>query len=205
MDKDQNIVKKSEIYESLRSKNLGALLLTALGSFAGIAAVVLAIKGEINVSEWYDYLAVILLGGFGIIMLIFLIYIIKGMFTPSKSTLFERFGDAENVSRIISIMNKTKMYEDYNIIVSQDYIMEKDVYGSLLKLDDVRRIYIRVHKVNYVTSEYGLVLCDKYGEVEYKYERRERPIIEKLIMMLKKRCPTAQFGYLNLQNIALED
>ena len=114
---------------------------------------------------------------------------------PLKCSVFKKYGSLEQVHRLVQEIEQSKEFDDGNIIISQDYILDpKDVEGLFL-CDEV----IEVHKVlsayRCVVDDYYIEITDKSGSSHrFNYKIGEEVRLDFAIDFLQIKCLCATFG-----------
>lgn len=113
---------------------------------------------------------------------------------PENSKVFKKYGPPSNVEKIISNAKKNKIYEDYNFIISKDYIYDKGNYETLISCDNVLGAYKSVYTRSGVVLYYKIVITDKYYQsiiIKYSHDAD----IDAILKIISKICPNAKVGY----------
>lgn len=115
---------------------------------------------------------------------------------PEKSDLLKKYGDVNKISKILDEIEKTKEYEDKNLVISKNYISDKKDIEKIVKCSDVLGVHKLVHKTNYVIDYYKIIITDKYGqETSYRYGARDEELCNELLTLLGAKCNNAELGY----------
>ncbi len=123
---------------------------------------------------------------------------------PLKDDVFKKYGSPQKVSKILNELEKNKIYEDKNMIISKNYISDKRNIAKLVACEDVLGAHKVVHKTNYIVDYYAVQIIDKYRHsTGYTYGVKEEETVHKILSILDKICPNAEIGYTNeeLKNI----
>lgn len=119
---------------------------------------------------------------------------------PSKDNVFKKYGSPKKVQQILNKLNKNKIYEDDNLIMSQKYITNKKDFSDLTCFNDVLGVHKLHHKKNNITNYYGVILTDKYGfEHSYTYTVKNEKKCDELLLLIANLCPNAEIGYTKQQ------
>ena len=121
---------------------------------------------------------------------------IKSAMNPLEDDVFKKYGSPKKVKEMLNDLNKNKIYEDKNIIMSKKYITNKNSFSDLIAFDDV----LGVHKLKTTKMGmpyyYGVILTDKYGqEHRYTYNVLDQKECDKLLEMTASLCKYAEKGY----------
>lgn len=130
---------------------------------------------------------------------IFIKYLIVA-FNPTKDNVFKKYGSPKDVQKILDNLNKNKIYEDDNLIMSNNYITRKKDYSDLVCFKDILGVHKLQHKRNGFINYFGVVLTDKYGfEHSYNYEVNNEKQCDELLLLISSLCPNAELGYTKKQ------
>ncbi len=149
-------------------------------------------------SEMLKYMIFLIAGTgyFGFILTRGAIETAKVVIDPSKSDVFKKYGDESVIMKIVDEIEKTVEYDDGKIVISQNYVFDKNDIEKLVACKDVLRVHKLEHKTNFFTDGYALVITDKYDcEIKYFYNSQDEETVDKLIAMLSEKCTNAMFGY----------
>lgn len=113
---------------------------------------------------------------------------------PSECDLFKKYGDEDEISRIMWEISCTKEYEDKYIIISQNYICNPKKIASIVACNDVLGAHKYLHKTNFVVDSVCIDITDKYGKV-YRFETYNEAKCDELLKYLVYKCKNAMFGY----------
>lgn len=115
---------------------------------------------------------------------------------PMKADVFKKYGSPKKVAKIIEEIENLKIYEDFHLIISQNYISDKNDYSKIVLCSDVLGVHKLVHKTNYRIDYYQIVITDKYNQTTtYQYNRNEEEKVNKLLLLIGSKCPNAVLGY----------
>lgn len=115
---------------------------------------------------------------------------------PMKDDVFKKYGTPENVSKIINEINQNKIYEDRNMIISKEYITDKENIAKLVACKDILGAHKVVHRTNFVIDWYGLEIIDKYRDsIGYTYGAKEENTVNQILGIIGSLCPNAEIGY----------
>lgn len=121
---------------------------------------------------------------------------IKLVIYPEKSDIFKKYGNVDKIQKIIDEINTTKIYEDKNLIISENYICDRNDIEKIVKCSDILGIYKEIHKVNYIIDCYKIIIIDKYGqETSYAYKPSDDQLCNQLLHLLSFKCKNAKLGY----------
>lgn len=115
---------------------------------------------------------------------------------PEKSDIFKKYGGIDKIQKIIDEIEKTKEYEDKNLIISKNYICDRKDLEKIVKCSDVLGVHKLVHKTNFVIDYYKIIITDKYGhETSYVYYRDQDKLCNELLALIGSKCKNAELGY----------
>lgn len=124
---------------------------------------------------------------------------IKGLIIfvdPTKDPVFKKYGSPAKVASIIDNIEKHKIYENKNIILSDKYYFNKHDYSDLVAFDDILGVHKLVHKRNFYIDYYAVQIIDKYGfEHSITFRPKEENECNKLLEIFADRCLFAEIGY----------
>lgn len=148
---------------------------------------------------WY-LIVILIFGFFNYFLLTSFVHTVILIFNPLKADIFKKYGSPNQIANILEEIEGSIIYQDKSITISNDYICDLSNYDSIVKCEDVLGIHKLVHKTNFVTDYYQIVLTDKYGqEVSYKYKCRDEDKVNNLLQIIAERCPNAEWGYTEKQ------
>lgn len=114
---------------------------------------------------------------------------------PNKNNIYNLYG---NLDDVVNEISSSIEYDDKQIIISKNYIICKKDYRKLVHLNDILGVYIQVHKTNYVTDSYNIIVHNKYNDVyNFEYSNYEKDIANNVLAILTFKCKNAKFGYTN--------
>lgn len=138
----------------------------------------------------------VLFGFFAVFVDISFVKMIILIVSPEKSDLFKKYGSVEKIQKILNEIEKTKEYEDKNLVVSKNYLCDKKDLEKIVKCSDVLGVHKLVHKTNFVIDYYKIVITDKYGEeTSYTYNASQEELCNKLLVLISSKCHNAEIGY----------
>lgn len=122
--------------------------------------------------------------------LIALLYDAMLIIKPKTSNIITRYGDLNNLSKILETIYNDVVYQDDNIVISSEYILNKKWISNLVAINDILWIYEKTTKYNgIITKDKKIVVRDAHGdEREYKYS-------DTLFSLFSKICINAKVGY----------
>ncbi len=124
------------------------------------------------------------------------LYYGKLVIFPKEAPVFKKYGSPEEITKILDEIDNTIEYEDKHLIISKNYISDKCDYSKIIHCDDILGIHKLIHKTNFVTDYYQIVLIDKYGEeITYKYKRSLEEKVNNLLIKIASKCKNAELGY----------
>ena len=181
-------IKKSNLKQALFS-----LIYVLMFNIPLVIFVYLLITESIEISM---IVAVFIFAIFAIIFDIGFYKNIKLVIFPERSDIFKKYGDIENIQKILNEINKTKIYEDKQIIISENYIYDTNDLENLVKCSDVLGVHKLVHKTNFVVDCYKIIITDKYGhEISYNYKPSQEKLCNKIMYLIGTKCKNAKLGY----------
>ena len=148
-----------------------------------IIGIISSIKNNSPLSEeifFGDSDAVI---GFFIFFLIFLFIGLYNKKHTFSGKVFDKYGNPDDVVKIINEIEATKEYETNNLIISKNYIMYKDYYETIMACDDIVKIYIYKYK-----QYTRLVVVDDYDDSTYYDFTGNEKYIYNVMDYLKSKC-----------------
>lgn len=171
----------------------GIILMTIFAIIPNIGFFVYLTDPEDNSLAWIFLIFAALLDW---VIIKYLIIVIN----PTKDNVFKKYGSPKKVQAIIDDLNKNKIFEDKNIMMSKKYITDKKDFSDLVSFNDVLGIHKLHHKRNNVTDYYGVILTDKYGfEHSYTYAVKNEKKCDELFLLIASLCPNAEVGYTKQQ------
>ncbi len=117
--------------------------------------------------------------------------------SPARIHVFRKYGNADQVTRMVdeALNDPAKIYDDKNIIVSQKYIMMRNRYISILKLEDLLAVYPFTQSYNFVPVAAGLQVTDKWGEQQRFVLGLASTKANEIIEKMMPYCPNTSFGF----------
>lgn len=189
----------NDIVKNVRKENIKAFLSTLFWGLGftgmGIMFLIGVIIEEISL---LGIIACLFMIPFGIFIDCKAIEYLKIVINPLSGPVFKKYGDESKIQEILNDINNNIEYQDRRIILSKQYIMEKNNIESIVPYENVLGVYKSVHKTNFVVDYYKIVITDKFNDSVYiTYPRDEEEIMDKVISILALRCKNAKFGYSN--------
>ena len=117
---------------------------------------------------------------------------------PRKCSVFSKYGNEEQISRILWEISNTKEYESKHLVISRNYIYNPKEIVSLVACDDVLGVHKYIHKTNWIVDEIALDVTDKYGAI-HRFDVESEEKCNELLKYLMYKCRNAKFGYSNEQ------
>lgn len=118
------------------------------------------------------------------------------IYNPLCSDVFKKYGSIDEVAKIFEEIENTKEYEDKNIVIARNYIFDKKDFDKLVACKDILSVHKLVHKTNYVTNGYSVVVTDKYGhESRYLYGVKDEKKVDNLILTIGMKSENSTLGY----------
>ena len=115
---------------------------------------------------------------------------------PLKADVFKKYGSPEKIETILNEIESTKIYEDNQLIISSNYISNKNDYSEIVACKDVLGAHEQVHKTNFIIDYYQIVIIDRYNEtIKYTYEKNEKDRVDQILMTIGAICHNAEIGY----------
>ena len=115
---------------------------------------------------------------------------------PLKSDIFKKYGSEKDIQSIVNEIKNNIEYQDKRIIISKSFILPIEDVEGLRACKDILGVHMLVHKTNFVTDSYSIVLTDKFNnESQIKYYTNEKEAIDKALLILASKCKNAKLGY----------
>lgn len=109
-----------------------------------------------------------------------------------KAIVEEKFGNAENINKIIE--NETLLFENVFFKITQNYIYSSSNHKNILQTEDVLWVYIyQMNVKNGAQLENSIYIYDKYN-ICHKLSCSSSKN-DKVLKVLKSVCKNAMFGY----------
>lgn len=151
--------------ENIRSKLktssiLFAVIFVFLGVFCFYNVISRLYKGITN-DEMSDIIIVSLFGAFFVYKFIKNVIVILDI---NKHKVIKKYGNIENLENIIKAINKTVIYKDKKIIISNNYIADIKNYKKIFHFDDIINVYQFIQRTNGFETATDLVIINKAGK-----------------------------------------
>lgn len=186
-----------DVLERIRKTNLKNALFSLI--YVLIFNVLLILFVYILLTQSIDTSIIFIVIIFGLVAIpidISFCNMIKLVMFPEKSDIFKKYGSIDKIQEILNEINKTKIYEDKHLIVSENYICDTKDLEKIVKCVDVLGVHKLVHKTNFVIDYYKIIITDKYGhETSYVYKPSEENLCNQLLSLIGSKCKNAELGY----------
>lgn len=176
MNKVLNKIKKDR-----KRKLISSILLLLV--FLGLVALVVLyiVEEKTDSSDMLPVFSFIILIPIIIVMIVKIIKNIKIIINPEKDPAIIKWGSAEYIESILDEIEKTKIYEDGRIIISENYFYNGKDLDTIVSKKQVINIYKKAYKVNGVIDYYNLVISDLHKTYYYRFERNQMELMDKVI------------------------
>ena len=186
---------KKDIIKNIRNNNIKAFIPQCLSALVLDAMSIYALFTDSIEKTWFIFL---ILGGIGGLMTYFSIKTLILICDPYKSDIFKKYGSVNELEKILDDIENNIEYEDEKIVVSKEYVTDKNDFEKLLAYKDILRVHKLVHKTNFVVDRYDLVITDKYNqEISYSYAPKDEQKVDNLLLYIGSKCDNAKLGYTN--------
>ena len=193
----------NKVLKNIRAKNIGTVIKLFIPFIAvnGVLFLfVYMILDDIKEFQWYYLIPIALALVFSYFVDWTFIKAIVLVINPSKYSLFRKYGPPEKIEAIIDQINKEKICQYKLLVISPKYIYDRSDYSQLVKCDDVLGAHISIHKTNYITDYYEIVLIDKYKDsLHFRFGVKEKEKAEELLILIGSICKNAVIGYTNAE------
>lgn len=192
---------KENIEENLKKNYFKDAFKSLIGSIIFFSTCYIPLKGifteELSIGQFiFTFMIIIIFFILGILTFRSFLSSISNAINLKNSSLYEIFGDSQKIDNIINEMKQNHEYEDNNIIISKEYLLDKKDYRQLVKFDDILGIYESIHKTNNIPDRFSIVIETKYGETfQYNYKKGYHELVEKLIAIISSRSKNAKVGF----------
>jgi hypothetical protein len=127
------------------------------------------------------------------------VFIIKALIMiidPLSNKIFKKYGSLENLRDILIEIESTIQFEDNKVIISNNYIMRKKNYESILAFDDILSAHKQVHKTNGFIDSYSVIVTDKYGlRNVFEYSSKEEEKVNVILFLIGMKSKNAVMGF----------
>ena len=119
------------------------------------------------------------------------------LLNPTRNHVFRKYGNPSEVAKMVdeALNDTTKIYEDKTIIVTRKYIMQRNKYTTILKLEDMLAAYPFTQSYNFVPVAAGLQVIDKWGEQRRFMFGLTTSKAKDIIEQIMPYCPNTSFGF----------
>ncbi len=149
----------------------------------------------------YEYLIIAIIIGFiDIFVILAFIRSLSLAINPINADVFKKYGDPENINKIIKEIEQNKIYENEDMIISRKYIHNKRNLEKLIACDDILGAHKIVHKKNFVIDYYEIDIIDKYRQhSSFIFDTSKESEVNNILLLLSQICQNAVIGYSNAE------
>lgn len=137
--------------------------------------------------------------------LLLLVYLVKdtakhgSIFSdPERCRLFQKYGDPDTLAQLISDHCDNTLLESKQILVTDQFIMKRNQFESLIVYEKILLLYRKEHRTNGILDGVYLVIHDAYGDsYEYPFKLGKKHVDEfhQTAAEIANRAPNCRVGY----------
>lgn len=114
---------------------------------------------------------------------------------PLKSAVFKKYGGVEKASKLFREIEQSTEFDDGNIIISREYIVNPKNLETLISCAEVSEAHILEYHSSSGIDRYDIVITVRSGSTHYfTYSRGEEVRCEFALDFLQVKCGYARFG-----------
>ncbi len=189
----------TQIYKQIRNQNIKSFLYYLF--FALLFTIITIFLWIGQFQEEFSLFMLIITIGMSVATICIDYITIKSLMviiSPASSMIFKKYGNSNEIEKILNKINNNIVYQDDSIIISKDYAMKKNDIESIVSFDNVLAVYKMINKQTgvIVSVSYQVAIIDKYNDlISFSYSKDEEEKANEVISILAKKCKNAKIGY----------
>ena len=113
---------------------------------------------------------------------------IKAAIRPFSNNLINKYGSVENIQNILNNIESTIEYEDNNVLLSTNYLMQRSNPESIMSYNSI----VSIKKIVYGVQYYLIIITDNFNyEKSLIYPKTEKETVDKIMSTLSLKCTNA--------------